>query len=251
MKIKKIFYSKSIFLFTLTVVSILSSCSNDDKYFYYPYYSPSALVTIKNTTENTCYFQLDDNTTLLPVNIRKSLYEKPEVRAFVNYEYSDEPSGIYDESVYVNWIDTILTKPIAPNLGEDNLSVYGNDPVEIVKDWVTLVEDGYLTLLFETYWGNNNTYHFVNLVPTENPENPYELRFCHNAYGDTKGMPGQGIVAFDLNSLPDTNGETVKLKLIWESFSGEKSTEFDYCTRQTTVSMQPGTTSVRSVLPLK
>ena len=32
-------------------------------------------------------------------------------------------------------------------------------------------------------------------------------------------------MAFKLDKLPDTNGETVKLKLKWKSFSGEKSVE--------------------------
>ncbi len=251
MKVEKISRLANIFLITLSLVFTLPSCSDDDESFYYSYFYPSAVVTIKNTADNTCFFQLDDKTTLFPVNIKKSLYTKPEVRALVNYEESEEPSGIYDQSVYVNWIDTILTKPIAPNLGEENLSTYGNDPVEIVKDWVTIVEDGYLTLLFETVWGNNDTYHLVNLVSTENPDNPYELRFCHNANGDTQGKPGQGLVAFDLNSLPDTNGKTVKLKLIWQSFSGEKSTEFDYCTRQTTVTTSSEMKSVKNILPIK
>ena len=44
---------------------------------------------------------------------------------------------------------------MAPNLGEEeNNRTYGNDPVEILNDWVTIAEDGYLTLRFATRWGN-------------------------------------------------------------------------------------------------
>ena len=228
-----------------------TSCSNNDNPSYGIWYA-NALVTVKPNADNSdFYMQLDENTTIKALNLKQSPFGTKEVRALANISYSETDAGEYDKAVYVNWIDTILTKPIAPNLGEENLSTYGNDPVEIVKDWVTIVEDGYLTLLFETVWGNNDTYHLVNLVSTENPDNPYELRFCHNANGDTQGKPGQGLVAFDLNSLPDTNGKTVKLKLIWQSFSGEKSTEFDYCTRQTTVTTSSEMKSVKNILPIK
>ena len=59
--------------------------------------------------------------------------------------------------------------------------------MEILADWVTLVEDGYLTLRFRTIYGNTARKHFVNLISTDNPDNPYEVEFRHNAYGDTYG----------------------------------------------------------------
>ena len=35
-----------------------------------------------------------------------------------------------------------------------------------------------------------------------------------------------GLVAFDLRSLPQSDDPNQKLKLVWMSFSGEKSVEF-------------------------
>ena len=35
----------------------------------------------------------------------------------------------YDKAVHINWIDSILTKPIAGDLGDKNDEVYGTDPV--------------------------------------------------------------------------------------------------------------------------
>ena len=43
---------------------------------------------------------------------------------------------------------------------------------------------------------------------------------------------GDGLVAFKLVGLPDTNGKTVPLTLKWKSFSGDKSAVFDYCTQK-------------------
>jgi len=225
------------------------SCLDDDDYNY-GYLTPNALVTVKPVSDNSFFLQLDDTTTLLPVNITSSPYGNKEVRALVNCREVNEPAEGYSKAVYVNWIDSILTKQIAPDLGVENDSVYGTDPVDMIRDWVTIAEDGYLTLRFRTNWGDRNKAHFVNLLASQDPANPYEVEFRHNAYGDVYGVEGDGLVAFNLGSLPDTEGKTVKLKLKWKSPVGDKSVEFDYCTRKAT----PGKSSIgdeRSVLNLK
>lgn len=225
------------------------SCLDDDDYNY-GYLTPNALVTVKPVSDNSFFLQLDDTTTLLPVNIASSPYGNKEVRALVNCREVNEPAEGYSKAVYVNWIDSILTKQIAPDLGVENDSVYGTDPVDMIRDWVTIAEDGYLTLRFRTNWGDRNKAHFVNLLASQDPANPYEVEFRHNAYGDVYGVEGDGLVAFNLGSLPNTEGKTVKLKLKWKSPVGDKSVEFDYCTRKAT----PGKSSIgdkRSVLNLK
>ena len=180
-----------------------------------------------------------------------SPFGEKEVRALVNYDELDESGGKYDKAIQVNWIDSILTKSIAPDRGTENDVVYGTDPVEIVNDWVTIAEDGYLTLRFRTTWGDYHKAHFVNLLLSQNPENLYEVEFRHHAYGDTYGTMGDGLVAFKLDGLPDTNGKTVKLKLKWKSFTGDKSAEFDYCTQKSVTPVNAAITSVRSNLNLK
>lgn len=212
---------------TLSGTLVFSSCLDNDDNYYYTAYN-NAIVTAKTDTDGTFYLQLDDSTTVLPVNIAQSPFGKKEVRALMNFDFSGEPAGKYDRSVAVYWMDSILTKPIATDLGNKNDSVYGTDPIEIVSDWVNIVEDGYLNLHFRINSGNTYTKHFVNLLPTNNPDNPYEVEFRHNAYGDTNGQPKDGMVAFKLDQLPDTQGKTVKLKLKWKSYAGEKTTEFDY-----------------------
>ncbi len=226
------FYLMAIGLICTTLT--FQSCLDDDDDDYWKLRYPNALVTVKPLSDNSFFLQLDDNTTLLPVNITSSPYGDKEVRALVNFSKSDEPSEGYDKAVHINWIDSILTKQIAPDLGTDNDSIYGTDPVEIVNDWVTIAEDGYLTLRFRTIRGEYGKAHFVNLLMSQDAANPYEVEFRHNAYDDTYGVERDGLVAFNLDSLPDTEGKTVKLKLKWKSFSGDKSTEFDYCTRKAT-----------------
>lgn len=226
---------KKILLYAAVIVTSmgLHSCLDDDDNNNISLLYPNAIVTTKTTTDNTFFLQLDDSTTLLPVNMDKSPFGDKEVRARVNLDFVNEPSGEFDKAVHVNWIDSILTKAIAPDLGEENDEVYGTDPVRTGENWV-VIEDGYLTLRFETLWGHHGKPHYVNLLLGNNPDNPYEVEFRHNAYGDIHGRWANGLVAFRLDALPDTEGKTVKLTLKWNSFEGERTAEFDYCTRKST-----------------
>lgn len=225
---KRIFY----LLFGAVVLlgtSYLQSCTDDDDNYYHSVNFPNALVTIKTSpTDGSVFFQLDDSTTVLPTNIKTSPYGNKEVRALTNIQIQGGQSGHYSKCAYVNWVDTILTKKMAKNLNDQNNAVYGNDPIEVVPDWRTLVEDGYLTLRFRTYFGNGST-HTINLVSTNNP---YEVELHHNAAGDTKGILRDGLIAFRLSDLPDTQGKVVDLTLKWQSFDGVKSVKFKYCTRK-------------------
>lgn len=250
MKIYSVFNKTLLFVGAIVCTIGLQSCLDDDDNNTYYLRYPNALVTVKGAADDAFFLQLDDKTTLLPTNVKTSPFGDKGVRALVNYSEVNEPSGDYTKAVHINWIDSILTKPIAPDLGEENDEVYGTDPVEIVNDWVTIAEDGYLTLRFRTIWGGSKK-HFVNLLLGQNPENPYEVEFRHNAYGDTYGSEGDGLAAFKLDELPDTEGKTVKLKLKWKSFSGEKSAEFDYCTRKSVTPSEAAITAVRSTLDLK
>lgn len=221
----------TVALFACVSAFTMFSCDDDDKViWYYPSY-PNALVTVKPVGNDGFFLQLDDNTTLFPTNMSKSPYGSKEVRALVHYTESEPVNKDYTKSVIINWMDSILTKNTVPYLNENDAGKYGEDPIEIVKDWVNIAEDGYLTLRFRTRWGGNGVTHFVNLLTGGNPDDPYEVEFRHNAYGDLNGIWGDALVAFRLKDLPDTEGKTVKLTLRYKSFSGEKSVRFDYCSR--------------------
>ena len=250
MKINSVFNKTLLFVGAIVCTIGLQSCLDDDDNNVYYLRYPNALVTVKGAADDAFFLQLDDKTTLLPTNVKASPFGDKEVRALVNYSEVNEPSGDYTKAVHINWIDSILTKPIAPDLGEENDEVYGTDPVEIVNDWVTIAEDGYLTLRFRTIWGGSKK-HFVNLLLGQNPENPYEVEFRHNSYGNMWGELADALVAFDLSDLPDTQGKTVKLKLKWKSFDGDKSAEFDYCTRKGTPAASSAILSQRSILKIQ
>lgn len=210
----------------------LTSCSDDDNApIVCPEPLPNALVTVKPVEGcDSFYMQLDDATKIYAVNLKQKPYGDKEVRAFINFHYMEQPTNKDCYAVYLNSMDSILTKPMAADLGSGNITTYCQDPVEIMRDW-TVSEDGYLTIHFRTRWADVKP-HIVNLVAA-NEGNPYEVTFFHNAQGETGGRVADGYVAFRLNKLPDTGGKTVDLTLKWKSYEGDKSVTFKYCTRKT------------------
>jgi hypothetical protein len=201
---------------------------------------PTALVTVRPIDGGSTFLlQLTNTITLQATNMTSSPYGDREVRALVNYTREDGTGKEHMNSIgraHVNWIDSIRTKAPVPTLGtaELNDAEYGNDPVEIISDWVTIAEDGYLTLRLRTQWGTPGSVHYINLLTGTDPENPYKLELRHDANGDGCYRTGDALVAFNLNSLPRAEGSEVPITLTWQSFSGPKSAEFDLYLRPTT-----------------
>ena len=214
---------KKLNIYLLSMMMIVTSfslvsCDDDDD--CYADYLPTALVTVYPQGDDAFAMQLDDKTTLVPTNMKASPFGEKEVRALVNYVEETGSNGSY-RNVRVNWIDSIRTKYPVMTTDDDNLT-YGNDPIEIVRDWLTVAEDGFLTLRIRTLWGVGQGPHIVNLVYGTEEGSEETLVLHHDAQGDTKGVMTDGLIAFNLNKLYEGK-ENVTLKLKWNSFSGPKS----------------------------
>ena len=222
-------FSRFMLMIGITITSLtFYSCSDDDGYSLGKFWIDIA--TVKTTESNSHYFRLDDGSTLWPAAGYYTGHNLQEgERAIVNYTIlSDSLSG-FSHYVKVNWVDPVLTKKPAENLGNKNDSVYGTDPVRIESIWLG---DGYLNILFQTNT-SGSIKHFINLVKNSDGEIPYTLEFRHNAYDDYPMKSASGIVCFDLSELPDTENETVKLTIRVQTFDGEKEYVLDYKTNQT------------------
>lgn len=212
----------------LVASSGMQSCSTDSEDYSY-LLQPTALVTVIPVNDSSFLMQLDDSTTLRPSNMKASPFGEKEVRALVNFQNSApaQRSTPSIQEVHVNWIDSIRTKIPVYTAGDDNDKLYGNDPIEIVKDWVTVAEDGYLTLRIRTRWGYPGAKHTINLLTGTDPDEPNVLELRHDAHGDVNGPAGDALIAFNLNTLINSSVQPNKFKLTWTSFSGKKSMEFD------------------------
>lgn len=213
-----------------TLLFGLPSCSDDNNDVDW---GTTALVTVVPYENGSFVMYLDDATILRPINVDKSPFGDKEVRALVSYHdmnYYSRSNEVHPGygviGAEVVRLDSIRTKFPAESAGEQNDATYGNDPIEIVDDWVTVAEDGYLTLRVRTLWGPFGTPHTINLLTGSNPDDPFELELRHNANGDMSQNWGDALIAFNLNKLPRDNSDAVTLRLKWKSFSGEKSKEF-------------------------
>ena len=210
----------------VVLLMMLPSCINDDDSS--ELLRPTALVTVCPNADGSFIMQLDNATQLVPTNLKTSPFGTKEVRALVNYtETNVSPQDKKVRNVEVNWLDSIRTKLPVETLGKQDEIKYGNDPIEIVQDWVTVAEDGYLTLRIRTLWGSPHATHILNLVTGTNPEDPYELELRHDAKGDKNGRWGDALIAFNLNKLPRGDAGIAKIKLKWKSFTGDKSAKFE------------------------
>jgi hypothetical protein len=223
MKILKLFFV----VMGMTAASFaFNSCLDDDNGYSLNNMWVS-IATARPISDSSFYLTLDDSTTLWPGAPLYINYQpvKPQ-RAQINYTKLGDNFEGYDYVIKLNAIDTILTKAISDNLGAENNAVYGTDPVEITAMWVG---DGFLNIEFKTYFSVNGVKHFVNLLPaTADNENPYKLEFRHNAMGDRSSYLRYGFVAFDLSSLPSTEGKDVTLLIKANTFEGVKEFEKKY-----------------------
>jgi hypothetical protein len=201
---------------------MFNSCSDESGYSLDDFWMD--IVTIVPIDDNTFYLRMDDGTTLWPAASNVPFYKpKENQRALVNFTIlSDSVEGFkYDHWIRINRIDEILTKNIAEDLGNDNDSIYGTDPVEIVAIWTG---DNYLNVYFKTYFGGTRK-HYINLIPSSDENAMFEFR--HNAYDDPETFKQGSFVSFNLDSLDtfiEDNIITVKIN----TYEGEKVYEIKF-----------------------
>lgn len=211
---------------TVLVSSTLYSCLDDDDYSLDK--NSFGVATVKPLSANSYYLQWDDSTTFWPAaGVTTPHFDvSKERRAFINFTLLGPGKDMnieQDYAIRLNRIDTVLTKSIATDLGDKNDEYYGKDAVSMKSVWI---EDGYINFQFATYFDYGSK-HFMNLVKMNNSDT-YELEFRHNANGSTSGSEGWGLASFRLNSLPETGGVTVTMKIKYISYDGEKTVELKY-----------------------
>ena len=184
----------------------------------------NAIATIKKTPTDSVYFQLNDSTTVYPTNYQDA-YTRME-RVIGRVHVFDRHTGRFNYTCWVEWAEPLEE-------GTVSSSAKGDDPIDVLDDWMTSVEDGFLTVHYDAMWGRSATIHSFSIVTGTNSGNPYELVLKHNANGDGAEQKGDGLVFFDINSLPDTGGQYKQLTLKWNDLEGKAcERQFKFKTRE-------------------
>lgn len=173
------------------------------------------IVTVKQDEDGTVYFQLDDKTILYPVD-----YDEP----FTGIKRIVCGINIHKDNIHcsVFWYTDIEQGLFVDDFAEDP-DLPSPDGINIVEDWTTTVEDGFLTVHYEAWWGDGSVPHTLKLV--QDPDQPYSLTLLHYSNGDEKIWQAQGLVYFDINPLPPTGDQYVTITLNWTNIEGKASSK--------------------------
>lgn len=160
--------------------------------------------------EGVRYVWLDASTVGMIVNPDEVKDIADGTRVFIQYRCVVLPPTLPDFCT-----DAILVEWAAPvDVGEvsSEAQTRQGDPVSVIRDWMTNLEDGFVTLHYASPSKGIASHGFC-LCPGEK-ENEYRL--IHDANGDTEGDLTDGLICFDVASLlPDTEGKTVTLSLTY------------------------------------
>lgn len=183
----------------------------------------TALVTVKQAEDGSAYLYFNDDIKLRCPDRFERQYRAMCMVTIKGYPDNEGycPCDIY----YLEALDEgDLTYEAA---------VGGSDGLDILDEWVTAVDDGYLTLQYSAWFGEHPVKHDFHVVAGLDADNPYCLELRHDAHSDKHDNKAEGIISFDINTLPDTQGETVKLTLKYTTTDGATATKvFDFTTRQ-------------------
>lgn len=216
---------KTLACLSLAGISLTSCLKNQGP--DYSIFYPNATATARHTDSGEFYLQLNGYTRLKPLNMTESPYGSKELRVMLNFTDKGPYSGSsgdfssVDRNVEVNWIDSIRTKQ--PVMYDTLEPAVNPAPIEIIDNWMTCYEDGYLTLTFCAYWNNPSIYHSIDLVAGTDPDDPTVFELTHDALKDVPDGNSRrytGIIAFKV-------GDLGKFKVKYNSFSGIKTVTFD------------------------
>ena len=178
----------------------------------------NAIVTVKQTPGGRIFFQLDDNNVLYPTNYSEPYTGMRRIICGISTRRGSN-------ECLVEWMDFLVKGDIS--YADDAI----DDGLDILDDWITSVEDGFLTIHYSAWWGDGTVPHLFLVKPSGNA---YELTVVHQMNGDEPLEKGDGIIYFDLDGiLPDTEGAYKDLAVNWKTCDAKsESKTYRYRTRQ-------------------
>ena len=175
------------------------------------------------------YIRLDgvSRSQVMNPNVIKDIPDGTRVYLEFRYVVDASVASFCSDAILVEWASALDVGAVVDLSYESVAKTSGNDPIDILADWMTSLEDGFLTLHYSIP-SSGNVKHDFSLYPGNSKD---EWQLVHDAHGDTKGTLIDGIICFDVAGLlPDTAGETVKLSLDYIDLNNtNKRLTVDYC----------------------
>lgn len=208
----------------MAVPMLFTACNDegDDDYASMSVYD--ALVTVVSG-DKANLLVVNDSMAVKPAGVVGAMFNKPEVRAVAKFAVPSSVGKLTDgQEVRLLGLDSILTKPSTP-WTETLDKQLGGAPIDINRTWMTVAEDGYLTLHYTVMVGTKGGPHSLHLLKGRDPQKPYELELRHTDRGDYGSRYTQGLVAFDITDiLPGGTDKKLKLTVRYKGFDGKEKT---------------------------
>ena len=202
------------------VLWLLAGCSKGGEYdimapgenYYYsdPQKGTSndlAIGTVRSQ-DGVRFIRLDAQSCSQVMNPKEIADIKDGTRVFLQYRYevAENIADFCTDAILVEWASPLDVGSV----GDLTAQSRGEDPMDIILDWMTSLEDGFFTLHYSIQASGNVRHDFTLF----RGESKYDFILAHDAHGDTKGALMDGLVCFDVSGLlPDTEGKTVELHL--------------------------------------
>lgn len=212
---------------------VLASCSaerNDE-----PIWDPSgeeitrevtvtAVVTIKKDAGGKVFFQYGKFKLLSDGTYAYTRQERTMGQITV---YPEKTGEYYRCSVH--WME-----PVEEGIFTDKLPISWEDGLDLyLNSWITGCDDGYLTLHYKTWWGEQPRHHDFYLAPDGDGTDPYTLRLVQDDHEDGQFEQSEGVICFDISTLPEPGEGKGTITLNWTKLDGTPATaSFDYKVRQ-------------------
>lgn len=190
-----------------------------------------AIVTIKSNAAGGVFFQVSESLCVVPVNY-KAVHKKIPCRAMCKMLVYSKVTATGMHYCQVEWVETIESGTSdgkdgssgsggIDGMGSGQTSPTESDGLDVLDDWMTGLEDGFLTIHYSTWWGDGTIQHSLSLFRGENAG---EIYLIHDARGDEKREKADALVCFDINNLSafaEENNRTLTLK--WKTCEGESA----------------------------
>ena len=243
---KPLLHTMRPFLAVIPALLLLSACAkefsadadgiskNPYSYDFQGDVTSQAIGTVK-TRDGIRFIQLDAVSAGFVVNPNEIQGFADGTRVYLQYwtVLSTSTPDFCTDAILVEWASPIEKGGLSMVNFEENFSAAAinsatySDPMDIVTDWMTCLEDGFLTLHYMIPTSGEKKHEF-SLYRSLYDYNQYYL--IHQADGDTKGSVKDGIVCFDVsNALSKTEGKTVELSFVYIDLNHtEKRLTFEY-----------------------
>lgn len=229
---------KSLFISLCLMAGVLASCSKSMDDFpepQQPHYdypagyqtgkTYTAIATAKylqtgsNYSNGFHYLKVSENLCIADINNSLSVSG----RVYCQFRLLDKKpiSGIFWAEI--DWYENV-------ELGDNGLMVGGppntyinihDDGLDVIDDWMTSQEDGFLTIHYSAWFGNSNVWHHLALTP-DDKDNPLVLTLRHDAKGDMPLEKTDALIYFDINDRSQyIDEEHYYITVKWTTCAGQ------------------------------